>query len=134
MLWLLVAFNDLFHLLTTTDLYLQIQPQMQPQQQQKKKFEGPKREAILNLAKYKDSKVCVKLMGGRMVTGVLKGYDQIMNLVLDETMENLRDPEDPSVILKDKTRNLGLIVIRGTVLLSLRPCEGSEMIYIQESE
>lgn len=76
----------------------------------------------------------VKLMGGRLVTGILKGYDQLMNLVLDETVEYLREPEDPTVIMKDKTRELGLIVIRGTVLLSLSPCEGSEVIYVQDSE
>lgn len=73
-------------------------------------------------------------MGGRLVTGILKGYDQLMNLVLDETVEYLREPEDPTVIMKDKTRELGLIVIRGTVLLSLSPCEGSEVIYVQDSE
>lgn len=73
-------------------------------------------------------------MGGRLVTGVLKGYDQLMNLVLDETLEYMRDPEDPTIILKDKTRELGLIVIRGTVLLSISPCEGSEVIYVQEAD
>lgn len=86
------------------------------------------------MAKYKDTQVRVKLMGGRLVTGILKGYDQLMNLVLDETVEYLREPEDPTVIMKDKTRELGLIVIRGTVLLSLSPCEGSEVIYVQDSE
>lgn len=68
------------------------------------------------------------------MTGILKGYDQLMNLVLDETVEYMRDPEDPSIILKDKTRELGLIVIRGTVLLSLSPCDGSEVIYVQETD
>lgn len=73
-------------------------------------------------------------MGGRLVVGVLKGYDQLMNLVLDETIEYMRDPEDSSFILKDKTRELGLIVIRGTVLLSLSPQEGSETISIQDTD
>lgn len=73
-------------------------------------------------------------MGGRLVAGVLKGYDQLMNLVLDETVEYMRDPEDNSFILKDKTRELGLIVIRGTVLLSLSPLEGSETISIQDTD
>ena len=35
--------------------------------------------------------VCVACV----VTGVLKGYDPLMNLVLDETKEWLRDPFDP---------------------------------------
>ena len=67
-------------------------------------------------------------MGGRLVTGVLKGYDQLMNLVLDNTVEYLRDAEDDTVILKDQTRNLGLIVIRGTMLLTLSPTSGAEII------
>lgn len=70
----------------------------------------------------------MKLMGGRLVTGVLKGYDQLMNLVLDNTIEYLRDAEDDTVILKDQTRNLGLTVIRGTMLLTLSPTSGAEII------
>ncbi|AMD19378.1 HBR477Wp [Eremothecium sinecaudum] len=102
--------------------------QNQSQPQHRKKFEGPKREAIIDLSTYKDTEVRVKLMGGRLVTGILKGYDQLMNLVLDETVEYLRDEEDSSIILKDKTRNLGLIVIRGTILLSLSPVAGGAII------
>ncbi|AAS53424.2 AFR053Cp [Eremothecium gossypii ATCC 10895] len=96
-------------------------------QQPKRKFEGPKREAILDLAKYQDTQVRVKLMGGRLVTGVLKGYDQLMNLVLDETVEYLRDEEDASVVTQ-RTRPLGLIVIRGTILLSLSPAAGGAVV------
>ncbi|CCH58952.1 hypothetical protein TBLA_0B01090 [Henningerozyma blattae CBS 6284] len=106
----------------------------QHHQSNKKKFEVPRREAIVDLSKYKDSKVRVKLMGGRLVIGILKGYDQLMNLVLDETIEYIRDPTDPYVIQKDKTRNLGLAVIRGNVLLTLSPVDGSEIIYMQTSD
>ncbi|SCU80202.1 LAMI_0B01178g1_1 [Lachancea mirantina] len=97
-------------------------------QHQKRKFEGPKREAIINLGKYTDKHVRVKLMGGRLVVGVLKGYDQLMNLVLDETVEYMRDEEDDTVIKKDSTRELGLVVMRGTMLLTLSPADGSECI------
>jgi U6 snRNA-associated Sm-like protein LSm7 len=34
--------------------------------------------------------VRVKFAGGREVTGVLKGFDQLMNLVLDDTEETLQ--------------------------------------------
>ncbi|CCK71777.1 Sm-like protein LSM7 KNAG_0H03630 [Huiozyma naganishii CBS 8797] len=106
--------------------------QQQQQQQQKKKFESPKREAIVDLAKYKDSKVRVKLMGDKLVVGVLKGYDQLMNLVLDETAEYLKDANDE--ISRDKTRDLGFTVIRGNILVSISPLEGSEVIYMQSSQ
>ncbi|SCU85483.1 LADA_0D07778g1_1 [Lachancea dasiensis] len=104
------------------------QDKQQNQSQGKRKFEGPKREAIVNLAKYADTKIRVKLMGGRLVIGTLKGYDQLMNLVLDETTEHLRDPEDDTKIIEGKTRDLGLVVIRGTMLLTLSPLDGSDII------
>lgn len=84
------------------------------------------------MAKYKDHQVRVKLMGGRLVVGVLKGYDQLMNLVLDETIEYMRDSNDK--ISKDKTRSLGFTVIRGNILASISLMEGSEIIYMQNSE
>lgn len=78
-----------------------------------------RKETALDLAKFIDKGVRVKLAGGReggvycwgillrflmvnnvapthdhhhlcTVTGVLKGYDQLLNLVLDETVEYLR--------------------------------------------
>ena len=61
------------------------------------------------------------------MTGVLKGYDQLLNLVLDETVEYLRDPEDPLKIT-DQTRTLGLIVSRGTSVMVVSPLDGTEPI------
>ena len=37
-----------------------------------------------------DKQICVKFSGGREVVGLLKGYDQLMNLVLDEVKETIR--------------------------------------------
>ncbi|AJT26624.1 Lsm7p [Saccharomyces cerevisiae YJM1573] len=103
-------------------------------QQQRKKFEGPKREAILDLAKYKDSKIRVKLMGGKLVIGVLKGYDQLMNLVLDDTVEYMSNPDDENntELISKTARKLGLTVIRGTILVSLSSAEGSDVLYMQK--
>ncbi|KAF4318384.1 hypothetical protein BBO99_00007445 [Phytophthora kernoviae] len=55
---------------------------------------GSRRDPILDLAKYIDQEVRVKFHGGREVTGTLKGYDQLVNLVLDDCIEFLRDPND----------------------------------------
>ncbi|XP_042011558.1 sm-like protein LSM7 isoform X1 [Salvia splendens] len=68
-----------------------------------------RKETVLDLAKFVDKGVQVKLTGGRLVTGTLKGYDQLLNLVLDEAVEFLRDPEDP-LKTTDQTRRIGLIV------------------------
>ncbi|KAF0897709.1 hypothetical protein E2562_000425 [Oryza meyeriana var. granulata] len=46
-----------------------------------------RKETVLDLAKFVDKGVQVKLTGGRQVTGTLKGYDQLLNLVLDEAVE-----------------------------------------------
>jgi small nuclear ribonucleoprotein (snRNP)-like protein len=45
------------------------------------------REAILDLGRFVDKEIRVKFQGGREVIGVLKGYDQLQNLVLDEVRE-----------------------------------------------
>ncbi|EXF85817.1 LSM domain-containing protein [Colletotrichum fioriniae PJ7] len=74
--------------------------------------ERPKKENILDLSKYMDKQITVKFNGGREVTGTLKGYDALMNLVLDEVQEVMR----------------GLIVARGTLLVLVSPVDGSEPI------
>ncbi|KAI0717698.1 U6 snRNA-associated Sm-like protein LSm7 [Polyporus arcularius HHB13444] len=87
-------------------------------------MDKPKREAILDLAKYVNERIRVKFTGGREVTGVLKGYDQLLNLVLDEVQENLQAvPEGQST-----TRNLGLVVLRGPTITLLSPVDGYEEI------
>lgn len=48
------------------------------------------REAVVDFAKYADMRVRVRLQGGREVEGVLKGFDKLDNLVLDESIEYLR--------------------------------------------
>ncbi|KAG2575057.1 hypothetical protein PVAP13_7KG406000 [Panicum virgatum] len=68
-----------------------------------------RKETALDLAKFVDKGVQVKLTGGRQVTGTLKGYDQLLNLVLDEAVESEREQDDP-LKLSGKTRQLGLIV------------------------
>ncbi|KAG6997590.1 hypothetical protein G7Y79_00039g075520 [Physcia stellaris] len=85
--------------------------------------EKPKKENILDLTKYMDKQITVKFNGGREVVGTLKGYDQLMNLVLDDVQETLRDDEG-----NESTRPLGLIVARGTLLVLVSPVDGSEQI------
>lgn len=61
------------------------------------------------------------------VTGILKGFDQLMNLVLDDVEETMRDPED-SEVMTTNTRHLGLVVVRGPLLLTIAPVDGMEEI------
>lgn len=110
------------------------------------KHDGPKREAILDLNKYKDQKVRVKFIGGRQITGVLTGFDQLMNLVLENVEETITGTLNFFLIPNSfiltaaedapaKKRNFGRVVVRGTSLLTLGPFDGSEEIdnpFVQE--
>jgi U6 snRNA-associated Sm-like protein LSm7 len=81
----------------------------------------------IHLAKLLDKSIEVKLAGGREVTGVLKGYDQLLNLVLDEAEERLRDAEDITK-LSGEVRKLGLMVCRGNSVMVVVPADGTESI------
>ncbi|KAG7670789.1 hypothetical protein Ndes2526B_g01457 [Nannochloris sp. 'desiccata'] len=85
------------------------------------------KDTAVNLAKFIDKSIIVKLAGGREVVGTLKGYDQLLNLVLDEATEYLRDPEDHLRVTEQK-RGLGLIVCRGTSVMTVAPSDGTEEI------
>lgn len=81
---------------------------------------------------------------------MLKGYDALMNLVLDDVKEALRGEDterDPPVYFQanrrlddegnEMTRSLGLVIVRGTLLVVISPVDGSEVIanpFLQESE
>ncbi|KZT23036.1 U6 snRNA-associated Sm-like protein LSm7 [Neolentinus lepideus HHB14362 ss-1] len=101
-------------------------------------MDKPKREAILDLSKYVNERIRVKFTGGREVTGVLKGYDQLLNLVLDEVEEQLSGGFDnPRIHMSHlshytepspRTRTLGLVVLRGPTITLLSPVDGFEEI------
>ncbi|XP_064485138.1 U6 snRNA-associated Sm-like protein LSm7 [Ornithodoros turicata] len=89
--------------------------------------EKKRKESIVDLSKYLDKAIRVKFQGGREATGILKGYDPLLNLVIDNTTEFLRDPDDPYK-LTDDTRELGLVVCRGTAVVVISPVDGMESI------
>ena len=66
-----------------------------------------------------NARVRVKFAGGREMVGVLKGYDQLLNVVLDETVEYMRDAADATRIT-ETTRGLGLVVCRGPNITCVR--------------
>eukprot|EP01063_Lacrimia_lanifica_P032156 TRINITY_DN5443_c0_g2_i1.p2 TRINITY_DN5443_c0_g2~~TRINITY_DN5443_c0_g2_i1.p2 ORF type:complete len:114 (+),score=52.00 TRINITY_DN5443_c0_g2_i1:70-411(+) len=98
-----------------------------------------RKDVIYSIEKLMDQPINVKLNGGREVTGVLKGFDQAMNLVLDETREWVRDISDPnkrSLVpdpdtpnqMVEETRFLGVCVVKGTLVVCISPYDGSEEI------
>ncbi|KAK3888179.1 hypothetical protein Pcinc_007750 [Petrolisthes cinctipes] len=116
------------------------QQQQQQQQQTGERREGgggstrdgeqkdkKRKESILDLSKYLDKAIRVKFSGGREASGILKGFDQLLNLVLDNTIEYLRDPDDPYKLTED-TKERGLVVCRGTAVVLICPMDGCEAI------
>ncbi|EFX05059.1 small nuclear ribonucleoprotein [Grosmannia clavigera kw1407] len=70
-----------------------------------------------------DREIYIKFNGGREVSGVLKGFDPLLNMVLDNAQEKMRNADGET-----KSRSLGLAVIRGTHITTLHPVDGSESI------
>ncbi|EGF80195.1 hypothetical protein BATDEDRAFT_11709 [Batrachochytrium dendrobatidis JAM81] len=64
--------------------------------------------------RYMDRKLFVQLNGNRKVTGVLRGYDPFMNIVLEDASEELGDGEK---------NFLGSIVVRGNSIGVLEAIE-----------
>lgn len=85
------------------------------------------KETLFDLARYLDKVMHVKFVGGREASGVLKGYDALLNLVLDSTTELPRGDSDEPTKLTEEKRELGLVVCRGPSIVMLCP-EGMEPI------
>ena len=72
------------------------------QSNQKRDGKAPyKKESILELTKMIDAKVRVKCIGGRELVGTLRGYDELVNLVLDDADEFLRGETYRKVMTHD---------------------------------
>lgn len=56
---------------------------------------------IYFIFRYMDKRMLLKLNGGRSVSGILRGFDPFMNVVLDETVEECKD---------NSQNNIGMVV------------------------
>lgn len=61
-----------------------------------------------------DKRLCLKLNGNRKVSGVLRGFDQFMNVTLDETVEEVSATE---------SNRIGMVVIRGNSIVQFECLE-----------
>jgi|UniRef100_A0AC35FNA8 small nuclear ribonucleoprotein G len=66
------------------------------------------------LKKYMDKQIDFKLNGNRHVSGLLRGFDPFMNIVVDEAIEHLKG---------GGTNNIGMVVIRGGSIVLMEPKE-----------
>ena len=57
-----------------------------------------------------EKRLVIRLNADRTVRGVLRGYDEFMNLVLEETEE---------VLSEEEVNELGRVVIRGNSIIEI---------------
>lgn len=69
------------------------------------------RETIMDLSDYLNKEVNVEFNGGRRVKGILKSFDNINNLILDNVIEYL--PNETGSGSSDQSRQLGIVFARG---------------------
>lgn len=72
------------------------------------------RPAGPDLKKYMDKLLTIKMNGDRRVNGVLRGYDQFLNIVLEDANEQLHD---------GRTIPIGMVVLRGNGIVQLQSQE-----------
>ncbi|ESN94138.1 hypothetical protein HELRODRAFT_87801 [Helobdella robusta] len=56
------------------------------------------------LKKFMDKRLQLRLNGSRLITGILRGFDPFMNLVIDEAVEETKTGE---------RNEIGMVVVRG---------------------
>ena len=66
-----------------------------------------------DLKKYMDKKLQIKLNANRVVIGTLRGFDQFMNLVVDNTVE----------VNGDEKTDIGMVVLRGNSVVMIEALE-----------
>ena len=65
----------------------------------------------MDYSSYIDKEIAVHFSGGREIIGILKGFDQVFNLVMDNVVEIFKDKNDPSKEIA--RRKLNIIIVRG---------------------
>ncbi|GAV27110.1 hypothetical protein PMKS-000571 [Pichia membranifaciens] len=94
--------------------------------QQKKNTYAPKRGPIIDLEPVLNKEVSVRISGGREIIGTLAGYDQLMNLVVENAI--VKTPDHISYSEKDEEIKLDKVVVIGRLLLALEPMDGYEVV------
>lgn len=77
---------------------------------------------VVDLEKYMQARVRV-CVGQRVCVGVLKGFDPLLNVVLDDAVEVVTLPDGSEV-----NRPLGLLVCRGPNVSLISPFVGMKQI------
>jgi U6 snRNA-associated Sm-like protein LSm7 len=99
-------------------------------QQQKQQKQKQFKDSIVDLSKFQNKRILVKFSGTRegknyslctyseficIASGILKGWDKLLNIILDDCTDN-------------QQRHLGLVMCRGTSVVVIIPEEGKEQV------
>ncbi|MCQ2821563.1 MAG: hypothetical protein MJ252_30260, partial [archaeon] len=75
---------------------------------EEKKKKSNSKESLFDFSEYLNKEVSVSLYGGRNIKGIIKSYDQLSNLIMDDVEEHINDLY---------TRKLGLVFIKGSSVI-----------------
>lgn len=77
----------------------------------------PPQKSLPNLNHFMEKRVMVKIQGGRTVSGVLRGVDQHMSIVLHDAMDETRSAGDNNAA--EERAAMGTTVIRGSAIVEI---------------
>ncbi|KAF8525374.1 like-Sm ribonucleoprotein [Gautieria morchelliformis] len=70
------------------------------------------------LKKFMDKKLFIHLQGGRKISGILRGFDIFLNLVVDDALEET---------VAASKHPIGTVVVRGNSVTSMETLESTRM-------
>lgn len=73
--------------------------------------------SLPNLNHFMEKRVLVKLQGGRSVSGVLRGVDKFMSIVLYDAVDETRNPSIG--VTNEEKVAMGVTVIRGSAVVEI---------------
>jgi small nuclear ribonucleoprotein len=68
-----------------------------------------------------NKKMSLQLKDGRLIEGKLVGFDQYMNLVLEESEEKRAERKDGDASETPVGRRLGTVILRGNNVVTISP-------------
>ena len=102
------------------------------QRQQKKNTFAPKRGPIIDLEPLLNKEITLGMGAGRSVTGTLTGFDQLMNVVLENV--TVTTPDYISFTEKEEIEKLDRIVIMGRMISTFEPMDGYAIVNEKRSD
>lgn len=76
-------------------------------------------KSLPNLNHFMEKRVLVKLQGGRSVSGVLRGVDTFMSIVLYDAADETKNPNIQAADEEETKLAMGTAVIRGSAVVEI---------------